>query len=145
MVIVDACGYEQKRAGLNWEISQLVERVISNKLVVLTDTETDQIRLGRQFRSAWAGMSSTSPNYRSDAARIRFVVRDIDKPRWVDNEQPESKIPITLSEGGEAARKKHGRMKHFLFSSMYEQIPVDDRIMGLLMTGAPASRPSFGR
>jgi hypothetical protein len=74
VVLVDASGYSAARAGLGWEIGQLVDHAPIERLVVLVDEDADQAALAGAFDAAWRGMAGASPNNRADGpAALRLV------------------------------------------------------------------------
>jgi hypothetical protein len=74
VVLVDASGYSAERAGLGWEIGQLVNRKASARLVVLVDEAADQVALASAFDAAWDAMSPASPNNAPDPAALAIVL-----------------------------------------------------------------------
>ncbi len=71
VVVLDARSFNSERIGLTWEIGYLVDRVSTNRFVVLTDPTTVLDDLRQTFSVAWRNMAENSPNQQcSEAIRV---------------------------------------------------------------------------
>lgn len=71
-VVLDARGFNAERIGLAWEVGCLVDRVSTDKFVVLTDPTTVMDELRKTFENAWQNMAADSPN-RTATVAIRVL------------------------------------------------------------------------
>jgi hypothetical protein len=71
--IIDANDYTAERAGLQWEIHQIINHVATEDFVVLINEGTDLVSLAESFRDTWKHMFAPSPNNRDVSKPIRFV------------------------------------------------------------------------
>jgi hypothetical protein len=137
VVMVDASGYDAARGGLNWEFGQLVDRVPTDRFIVLLDAAADQQALCAAFRSAWAGMRAGSPNDRPDAGPVRWVIHEPLDARGLSTVAPVRPPPEVDPAG--VYRKANVAMR-FLFDVKYGRALEDDRIFGLFLE--PPAVPS---
>ncbi|MEP6951941.1 MAG: hypothetical protein ABI863_21810, partial [Ginsengibacter sp.] len=113
--IIDACDYTTERAGLQWEIGQIINHIATENFVVIINNKTDIVALGESFRNAWKQMQSTSPNNKDNAAPLRFIFYQ--KPDRV------------------MAEPKH---KNVLYESARQQALSDDRIIAFILQSKEA-------
>jgi hypothetical protein len=130
VVLLDACGYDVKRAGLNWEIGQLIDRVATHNFVVLIDEQTDQTALCAAFRAAWLSMERGSPNNRADASPVRWVLLETRREPGQRPEQPQG-LPSEADPLG--LYSKFNPLLRTLIAGHYRDALIDDRIFGLLI------------
>lgn len=71
--IIDAGDYTAERAGLQWEITQVINHLSTEKFLVLINGKTDLVSLAETFRKAWKDMDEVSPNNHKDVTAIRFI------------------------------------------------------------------------
>ncbi|MGN6249887.1 MAG: hypothetical protein ACTHNG_16160 [Ginsengibacter sp.] len=71
--IIDACDYTAERAGLQWEIGQIINHVATSRFLVLINSKTDLCALGSSFRKCWNEMIADSPNHIENPAPMRFI------------------------------------------------------------------------
>ena len=71
--IIDASDYTSERAGLQWEIGQIINHIATEDFVVLINSKTDLVALGESFKKSWKEMDAASPNNRQNPAPVRFV------------------------------------------------------------------------
>ena len=72
--IIDACDYTSERAGLQWEIGQiLINHIATNRFVVFINAKTDINALGSSFRKCWNEMNADSPNNIKNPLPLRFI------------------------------------------------------------------------
>jgi hypothetical protein len=132
-VIVDACGYRPERSGLNWEIGHIVDHVATEKLIVLVDSDTDQVGLGTHFRAAWASMSGDSPNNRPDAAAVTCVYIG-DNAHTLD--EAVTLCSEALASYKQVAVQSRQRWRGRLLAE-YSGVPMDDRLFGVWAHAGP--------
>jgi len=77
--IIDACDYTNERAGLQWEIGQIINHIATEDFVVVMNSKTDLVALGESFRNSWKQMDATSPNNREKPEPVRFIFQ-----QWPD-------------------------------------------------------------
>ena len=131
LILIDAAGYSPARAGLNWQIACAVDHAPTENMVVLIDAAADFVALAGRFRDAWANMRTDSPNNRSGAAPLRFVLVYSD-PQFHSNRDPDSPDQpdsANLVPGLNFARR--GALRR-----TQRKMPYDDRIYGLLRPAA---------
>lgn len=73
--IIDASDYTNERAGLQWEIGQIINHIATEDFVVLINSKTDLVALGESFKKSWKEMNAASPNNRLDPVRFIFHQR----------------------------------------------------------------------
>ena len=73
--IIDASDYTNERAGLQWEIGQIINHIATEKFVVLINSKTDIVALGESFKNCWKQMDATSPNNIKKPLPVRFIFR----------------------------------------------------------------------
>jgi hypothetical protein len=129
IVLLDACDYDAQRAGLRWEIGQLVDRVPLHNVAVLVDEGTDQPALCAAFRSAWAAMDDSSPNNRPSAGPVRWVVLASSDERKAQTPRP---LPPEADPLG--LYKKFNPILKSIIGGHYDDALLDDRIFGLLIS-----------
>jgi hypothetical protein len=133
LVILDACGYDTQRAGLNWEIGQLLDRVALRNLVVLIDVDTDQTALCAAFRAAWHSMNHTSPNNTIDPGPVRWVLLETS-----DERAKSAVFPVLPTEADpHGLYPKCNPIVRRLMDTNYRDALLDDRIFGLLAEAPP--------
>ena len=71
--IIDACDYTSERAGLQWEIGQIINHIATNRFVVFINAKTDINALGSSFRKCWNEMNADSPNNIEKPFPLRFI------------------------------------------------------------------------
>ena len=71
--IIDANDYTKERAGLQWEIGQIINHIATEDFVVLINGRTDIVALGESFRNSWKYMHENSPNNRQHCGPVRFI------------------------------------------------------------------------
>jgi hypothetical protein len=127
-VMIDACGYDAQRAGLNWEIGQLLDRKPLRNIVVLIDVDTDQTALCTAFRTAWHSMADTSPNNITDPGPVRWVLLESHEER-----QARSKVPFDLPPEADphGLYPKCNPVIRRLMAGNYRSALLEDRIFGL--------------
>jgi hypothetical protein len=81
IAIIDACNYTKERAGLQWEIGQIINHISTEDFVVLINSKTDLIALGESFKNSWKKMGAASPNNRQGPGAVRFIFH-----QWADHE-----------------------------------------------------------
>lgn len=129
-VLLDASDYDTERAGLNWEISQIVDLVDVSRLIVLVDAATDQVALCAAFRSAWSRMAASSPNNRPDAAPVQWVRITEYSP---EGYQAPSASPPGPSADPEGRFPRMPWLARRLLHLNHERALDGDRIYGLLL------------
>ena len=87
--IIDASDYTNERAGLQWEIGQIINHIATENFVVLINGKTDLVALGESFKSSWKQMNAHSPNNREHPQPVRFIFhqkpdRAIDKKTYTN-------------------------------------------------------------
>jgi hypothetical protein len=130
LVLLDASGYDGQRAGLNWEIGQVIDRVAMDHVVVLVDERTDQAALCAAFRAAWPAMDSGSPNNRAGAGPVRWVMLQSSEERKASREQPTA-LPPEADPGGLYPGLNF--LQKALVAGHYRDALVDDRVFGLFL------------
>lgn len=70
-VLMDLQGFRSGNDGCAWELGQLLERVNLNKVLLLTNEETDQDHLRQTLNTCWQSVNAESPN----VSRAHAVVR----------------------------------------------------------------------
>jgi hypothetical protein len=108
--IIDAGDYTADRAGLQWEITQVINHLSTEKFVVLINGKTDIVSLGETFRKAWKEMDEASPNNTKDVTSIRFIFYQV----------PDREI----------AKREH---KNFLLEILRQQTLSNDRIISFAL------------
>ena len=71
--IIDASDYTNERAGLQWEIGQIINHIATENFIVLINSKTDLVALGESFKKSWKEMDAASPNSRSNPGPVRFI------------------------------------------------------------------------
>ena len=71
--IIDASDYTNERAGLQWEIGQIINHIATEDFVVLINGKTDIVALGESFKNSWKQMNASSPNNREHTLPVRFI------------------------------------------------------------------------
>jgi len=71
--IIDASDYTNERAGLQWEIGQIINHIATEDFVVLINSKTDLVALGESFKNSWKQMNAASPNNREHPQPVRFI------------------------------------------------------------------------
>jgi heme/copper-type cytochrome/quinol oxidase subunit 4 len=71
--IIDASDYTNERAGLQWEIGQIINHIATEDFVVLINSKSDLVALGESFKKSWEEMDGNSPNSRQHAGPVRFI------------------------------------------------------------------------
>ena len=71
--IIDASDYTNERAGLQWEIGQIINHIATENFVVLINSKTDLVALGESFKNSWKQMNADSPNNRERTQPVRFI------------------------------------------------------------------------
>ncbi|HSN09685.1 MAG TPA: hypothetical protein VLS85_11645 [Hanamia sp.] len=71
--IIDACDYTAERAGLQWEIGQIINHISTSRFVVFINSKTDIAALGSSFRKCWNEMNADSPNNIENPLPLRFI------------------------------------------------------------------------
>jgi hypothetical protein len=130
VVLLDASDYDPQRAGLNWEIGQLVDRVGLHNVVVLIDEGTDQAALCATFRAAWLSMDSNSPNNRANATPVRWVLLESRNERKQSGEEAQ---PLPPEADPLGLYPKFNLVLRALIAGHYRDALIDDRIFGLLI------------
>ncbi len=130
VVLLDASGYDAQRAGLNWEIGRLIDRVATHNVVVLIDEETNQAALYAAFRAAWLSMERGSPNNRADAGPVRWVLLESRREPGQSPGQPQGLPPEADPLG---LYPKFNPLLRTVIAGHYRDALIDDRIFGLLI------------
>jgi hypothetical protein len=73
LVLLDLRGYEERRAGMRYEIEQVFNSVPLHRCVVLTQMGDDQAAIDATLRTAWSQMQAGSPNRMSGTVELRVV------------------------------------------------------------------------
>ena len=73
--IIDACDYTSERAGLQWEIGQIINHIATNRFVVFINSKTDIPALSSSFRKCWSEMNADSPNNIKNPLPLRFIFK----------------------------------------------------------------------
>jgi hypothetical protein len=71
--IIDASDYTVERAGLQWEIGQIINHIATKNFVVLINSKTDVAALGESFKNSWKQMNADSPNNSEHPQPVRFI------------------------------------------------------------------------
>jgi len=71
--IIDASDYTNERAGLQWEIGQIINHIATEDFIVMINSKTDLVALGESFRNFWKQMDAASPNNRRHPGPVRFI------------------------------------------------------------------------
>ena len=97
---------------------------------VLIDEGTDQAALCAAFRAAWLSMDNSSPNNRSDAAPVRWVVLESDNERKQSRQDVQ---PLPPEADPLGLYPKFNLLLRALIAGHYQDALIDDRIFGLLI------------
>ncbi len=73
LVVMDLSAYEPGRAGCEYELGQLVDRVPMSRCLFLLEPRTDLVAIEGAIRSVWASMASSSPNRSASAGPLHLV------------------------------------------------------------------------
>jgi hypothetical protein len=108
--IIDACDYTAERAGLQWEIGQIINHIATNRFLVFINSKTDIAALGSSFRKCWNEMNADSPNNIENPAPLRFIFSQ------------------------ETNRKRdHNFHKNIFLSGYHEQAMSNDNVVNMLL------------
>ncbi len=111
--IIDACDYTSERAGLQWEIGQIINHIATNRFVVFINSKTDIVALGESFRKCWNEMNAGSPNNIENPAPLRFIFSQ------------------------ETNRQRdHNFHKNILSNAYHEQALSNDNVVNMLLQSA---------
>jgi len=141
IVLLDAAQYTSERAGLGWEIGQVIDRVACDRWLVLMDEETDRVALASAIRKAWSSMAATSPNRGLPKGVINMV--HMTQPRDPERSSREAtKLPAELDPAGLFA--KGNLLLRAYMGSAYEDLLISDAALGLLpiVTSSQAPPPA---
>lgn len=72
-VLMDLRGFRRGNDGCAWELSQLLERVDLNKVLLLTNKATDHDHLLDTLNTCWQSVSAKSPNVSGTQAVLRTL------------------------------------------------------------------------
>jgi hypothetical protein len=111
--IIDACDYTSERAGLQWEIGQIINHIATNRFVVLINAKTDIKALGSSFRKCWNEMNADSPNNMENPSPLRFIF---------------SQLPDR--------KRDHNFHKNILWAQYHEQALSNDNVVNMLLQSA---------
>jgi hypothetical protein len=114
--IIDACDYTPERAGLQWEIGQIINHIANENFVVFINSNTDIVALGTSFRNAWKQMQSSSPNNKLNPGAVRFIF----------SQSPDRTV----------AKKEH---KNIFYEIGHQQAVSNDKIIALLLQSKEGS------
>ena len=96
-VVMDLRGFKPNNDGCAWEIGQLLERVDLNKVLMLTNRDTDSEHLARTVAERWRAVSANSPNVTMREPQLRLLAIDrLDTPtirRIIDELAIERRAP----------------------------------------------------
>lgn len=109
--IIDAGDYTAERAGLQWEIQQVINHISTDEFIVLINSNTDIVSLGETFRNAWRQMIEASPNNKEYVSPIRFIFY----------QQPNRTL----------AKRSH---KNFLLEILRQQTLSNDKIISFALS-----------
>ena len=73
LVLMDLAGFSPSSRGCAWELGRLIDRVPSNRFLLLVDETTDQPFFMQTLNAAWEGMAGHSPNAVPGAHAIRVL------------------------------------------------------------------------
>jgi hypothetical protein len=108
--IIDACDYTAERAGLQWEIGQIINHIATKRFLVLINSKTDLNALGSSFRKCWNEMNAGSPNNIENPAPLRFIFSQ------------------------ETNRQRdHNFHKNILLTAYHEQALSNDNVVNMLL------------
>ena len=62
-VLMDLRGFNESHRGCVFELTELVNRIELDRIVVMADRNTDRKLLRRILEQAWAGLCEESPNH----------------------------------------------------------------------------------
>lgn len=111
--IIDACDYTSERAGLQWEMGQIINHIATNRFVVFINAKTDINALGESFRKCWNEMKADSPNNIEKPLPLRFIF---------------SQLP---------GRKRDNNFhKNVLWAQYHEQALSNDNVVNMLLQSA---------
>lgn len=111
--IIDACDYTSERAGLQWEIGQIINHIATDRFVVFVNEKTDINALGSSFRKCWNEMNADSPNNIEKPLPLRFIF---------------SQLPD---------RKRDNNFhKNVLWDQYHEQALSNDNVVNMLLQSA---------
>jgi len=111
--IIAACDYTSERAGLQWEIGQIINHIATSRFVVFINAKTDINALGSSFRKCWNEMNVDSPN-------------NIEKPlplRFIFSQSPDRK-------------RDNNFHKNILLAQYHEQALSNDNVVNMLLQSA---------
>ena len=111
--IIDACDYTSERAGLQWEIGQIINHIPTSRFIVIINSKTDINALGTSFRKCWNEMNADSPNNIENPVPLRFIF---------------SQLPD---------RKRDNNFnKNSVFSPFYQEALSNDNVVNMLLQSA---------
>jgi hypothetical protein len=111
--IIDACDYTSERAGLQWEIGQIINHIATDRFVVFINAKTDINALGSSFRKCWNEMNADSPNNIENPLPLRFIF---------------SQLPD---------RKRDNNFhKNILWAQYHEEALSNDNVVNMLLQSA---------
>jgi heme/copper-type cytochrome/quinol oxidase subunit 4 len=108
--IIDASDYTNERAGLQWEIGQIINHIATEDFVVLINSKTDLVALGESFKNSWKQMKAASPNNREHPQPVRFIF----------HQRPDHAI----------GKKEH---TNILYEIYHQEALANDKIIALLL------------
>lgn len=110
IAIIDACDYTAERAGLQWEIGQIINHIATNRFVVFINTNTDLAALGASFRKCWNEMNADSPNNITNPSPLRFIF----------SQEPDK-------------QRDHNFHKNIIIAAYHEQALSNDNVVNMLL------------
>jgi hypothetical protein len=118
--IIDACDYTKERAGLQWEIGQIINHIATENFVVLINSKTDIVALGESFKNSWKKINATSPNNRVHAEPVRFIFY----------QRPD---------------RAQGKKEHtnILYEAYHQQALSNDRIIAFMLRSKEANKSAL--
>lgn len=114
--IIDACDYTSERAGLQWEIGQIINHIATNRFIVFINSKTDIAVLGSSFRKSWNEMNFDSPNNIKNPLPIRFIFN-----QWPDR------------------KRDNNFHKNILFAPYHEEALSNDNVVNMLLKSGEES------
>jgi hypothetical protein len=128
VVLMSLGGFSAENSGCVYEISRLVDRVPTERFLLLVDEHTDREALRRTLETAWTGMASDSPN-RATGAEIRLY-----HTRWfgVKPLRGDPEHPLTAEQQA---------FENLRAQSVASEI---EHVVGLLCSGAVAPQFEHG-
>jgi hypothetical protein len=108
--IIDACDYTFERAGLQWEIGQIINHIATNRFVVFINSKTDVPALSTSFRKCWNELNVDSPNNIKNPLPLRFIFK-----QWPDR------------------KRDNNFHRNTLFTRYHEEALSNDNVVNMLL------------